>query len=47
MLRSVLFENEYEKRPTHWKALNEIYKFYDLVETEIIKISILQHFKNL
>ena len=30
---------------THWKALNEIYKFYNLLETEIFKISILEHFK--
>ena len=31
----------------HWKALNEIYKFYDLLETKIFKISILKRFKNL
>ena len=30
---------------THWKALNEIYKFYNLLETEIFKISIFKHFK--
>ena len=30
---------------TLWKALNKIYKFYNLLETEIFKISILKHLK--
>ena len=30
---------------THGKALNEIYKFYNILETEIFEISILKHFK--
>ena len=45
--RSRLYRRRFLQPNTHWKALNEIYKFYNLLETEIFKFSILKHFKNL